>query len=346
MRTLPKSKLIAALVAVVALLAAPAAAQATLAYSTHLFHPHVVVAQDNGKGAKAIGAGTNAKVSPDGKLVAFERGGQGKAPQMRLYDVATGKTKTIFSPWRESYSFAWSPDSTMVAALRGGELGKRTLCVVDVETGKATRIATGYFNGVSFSPDSEEVVFGLAPAEGFPPKTDIVRDPVTGGPTSTLTHDHVSGWPLWGPQGQIVFVKQLNAQQRKYGPKNDLFLMNADGKGVKRLTHTKVGGLVSGLFPTAWSASGKQLLAEFGGQDTSYAVAVNPTTGAETNLSPGNPETGFAGVALSPDGKTALGYLGGFEAGGSAHLKIASVPYKGGKPKVLVRGGFAPSWGG
>lgn len=345
MPTVPKSKLIFALVAVVAMLAAPAAAQATLAYSTHVFHPHVVVAQDNGKGAKAIGAGTNAKVSPNGKLVAFEREGK-KAPEMRLYDVATGKTKTIFSPWRESFTFAWSPDSTMVAALRGGELGKRTLYVVDVETGKATRIATGYFNGVSFSPDSEEVVFGLAATEGFPPRTDIVRDPVTGGPTSTLTHDHVSGWPLWGPQGQIVFVKQLNAKQRQYGPKNDLFLMNADGKGVKRLTHTKVGALVSGLVPTAWSASGNQLLAEFGGQDTSYAVAVNPETGAETNLSPGNPETGFAGVALSADGKTALGYLGGFEGGGGAQLRIASVPSAGGKPKVLVRGGFAPSWGG
>ncbi len=341
----PKLKLSVLLAALVALLAVPAGAQATLAYVTHVFHPHVVVAQNNGKGAKTIGAGTNAKVSPDGKLVAFEREANGKAgPEMKLYDLATGKTRTIFSPWRESYTFAWSPDSTMVAALRGGELGKRTLYVVDVETGKATRIATGYFNGVSFSPDSTEVVFGLTNGD-YPGKTDVVRDPVTGGPTSTLTHDHISGWPLWGPQGQIVFVKQLNAKQRKYGPKNDLFLMNANGKGVKRLTHTKVGQLTVGLFPTAWSASGNQLLAEFGGQDTSYAVAVNPKTGAEKNLSPKNTETGFAGVALTPNGKTVLGYIGGFE-GGSNSLKIASVPYKGGKPKVLVSGGFSPSWGG
>ncbi|MGH2938984.1 MAG: hypothetical protein ACRDPE_12790 [Solirubrobacterales bacterium] len=346
MPNLPKLKLVPALLAVVALLAVPAAAQATLAYTTHVFHPHVVVAQDNGKGAKAVGAGTNPKVSPDGKLVAFEREpSNGKGPEMKLYDVATGKTKTIFSPWRESYTFAWSPDSTMVAALRGGELGTRTLFVVDVETGKATRIATGYFNAVSFSPNSKEVVFGLASGERYPQKTNIVRDPVTGGPTSTLTHDGISGWPLWGPKGQIVFVKQLNAKGRKYGPKSDLFLMNANGKGVTRLTHTTVGDLVSGLFPTAWSASGNQLLAEFGGQDTSYAVAVNPKTGAERNLSPDNTETGFGGVALTPNGKTVLGYIGGYE-GGSNSLKIASVPYKGGKPKVIVNGGFNPSWGG
>jgi Tol biopolymer transport system component len=341
----PKLKLVPALLAIVALLAVPAAAQATLAYTTHVFHPHVVVARNNGKGAKAIGAGTNPKVAPNGKLVAFEREpANGKGPEMKLYDVATGKTKTIFSRWRESYTFAWSPDSTMVAALRGGELGTRTLFVVDVATGKATRIATGYFNAVSFSPDGEEVVFGLA-SEEFGGKINIVRDPVTGGPTSTLTHDGISGWPLWGPKGQIVFVKQLNAKGRKYGPKNDLFLMNANGKAVKRLTHTTVGDLVSGLFPTAWSASGNQLLTEFGGQDTSYAVTVNPKTGKEKNLSPDNTETGFAGVALTPNGKTVLGYIGGFE-GGSTSLKIASVPYKGGKPKVLVNGGFSPSWGG
>jgi Tol biopolymer transport system component len=346
MPNLPKLKLVPALLALVALLAVPAAAQATLAYTTNVFHPHVTVAQDNGKGAKRIGAGTNPKVAPNGKLVAFEReAAGGKDPEMKLYDVTTGKTKTIFSPWRESYTFAWSPDSTMVAALRGGELGTRTLCVIDVETGKATRIAKGYFNAVSFSPDSKEVVFGLAVGERYPQKTDIVRGPVAGGPTSPLTHDGISGWPLWGPKGQIVFVKQLNAKGRKYGPKNDLFLMNENGKAVKRLTHTKVGDLVSGLFPTAWSASGNQLLAEFGGQDTSYAVAVDPKTGKEKNLSPDNTETGFAGVALTPNGKTVLGYIGGYE-GGSNSLKIASVPYKGGKAKVIVNGGFNPSWGG
>jgi Tol biopolymer transport system component len=349
MPTLPKPKLALALLTIAALLAAPAAAQATLAYTTHIFHPHVVVAQDNGKGAKTIGAGTNSRVSPNGELVVFERenAAKGKGPEMKLYDVATGKTRTIFTSWRDSYTVAWSPDSTMVAALTGGELGKRTLYVIDVETGKKTRIASGYFSGVSFSPDDEELVFGIG-GEEFGGKTNVVRAPVTGGPTSQLTHDGISTSPLWGPQGQIVFVKQLNVKNRRYHtPKNDLFLMNADGKAVKRLTHTVVGDLVFGLFPTAWSASGNQLLAEFGGQDTSYAVAVNPKTGKETNLSPGNSETGFQGVALTPDGKTVLGSIGYFDGGGGAdQLKIASIPYKGGKAKVIVKGGFDPSWGG
>jgi Tol biopolymer transport system component len=347
MPNLPKSKLLVALFAVVALLALPAAAQATLAYTVNVFKPRVFVAQDNGKGAKQVGLGLNPHVSPNGKLVIFESPSAKQPPEMKVYDVETGKTTTLFTPWRESYTVAWSPDSAMVAALRGGELGKRTLYVVNVETGKATRIATGFFDGVTFSPDNTEVAFGLAASMDFPSKVDVIRDPVTGGPTSPLTHDGISGYPLWGPQGQIVFVKQLEAKSRQYGPKNDLFLMNSDGKGVKRLTHTKVDQLAEGLFPTAWSASGNQLLTEFGGQDTSYAVTVNPKTGAETNLSPGNSETGITGAALSADGKTVLGSLGGFEGpGANGSLKIVSVPYGGGKLKVLVKGGFNPSWGG
>ena len=305
-----KLKLIALLAAVAALPAVPAAAQATLAYNKNVFDQHVWVAEDNGKNAKEIGSGFAPHVSPDGEYVVYEYLAHHKTPEMKLYSLATGKTKTLFTPWRETFTFAWSSDSSMVAALRGPELGSRALYVIDVETGKATRIATGFFTGVSFSPDSSEVAFGLSPKE-FSAAGDIVRGPVTGGPTSPLTHDHISGYPLWGPQGQIVFVKQLNAKGRKYGPKNDLFLMNENGKAVKRLTHTTVPQLTQGLFPTAWSASGNQLLAEFGGQDTSYAVAVNPKTGAEESLSPGNSETGFVGVALTPDGKTALGYLGG-----------------------------------
>ena len=345
MPNLPKSKLVVALLAVAALLALPAAAQATLAYSKNLFHPHIWVAQDNGKGGKVIGVGRNAHVSPNGKLVIFEREGKNHTPEMRLYNVETKKTTTIFTPWRETYTVAWSPDSTMVAAQRGGELGTRSLYVIDVETGKLRRVATGYFSGVSFSPDNKELAFGLSATEEFPAKSDIFRIPVASGAAHQLTQDHVSGYPLWGPQGQIVFVKQLGAKQRRYGPKNDLYLMNADGKGVKRLTHTEVNPLAQGLFPTAWSASGNQLLTEFGGQDQSYAVTVNPKTGAERNLSPGNAETGFAGVALSPDGKTVLGYLGGF-GGPGAEQKIVTVPYAGGKAKTLVKGGFNPSWGG
>ena len=147
--------------------------------------------------------------------------------------------------------------------------------------------------------------------------------------------------PLWGPSGKIVFVKLLGAKQRKYGPKNELYLMSPSGSQVKRLTHTKVDSLLQGLYPTEWSANGKRLLAEFEGQDTSYAVTVNPRTGAQRPLDKAG-EQGFVGTALSADGKTVLGFTGGFEPG--PNHNVATVPYAGGKLKVLVHNAFEPDW--
>ena len=89
--------------------------------------------------------------------------------------------------------------------------------------------------------------------------------------------------------------------------------------------------------------AGNRLLAEFEGQDTSYAVTVNPKTGAQRALDKRNQgETGFVGTAISRDGTTVLGYTGGFDPG-SAH-NVASFPYGGGKAKVLVRNAFSPDW--
>ncbi|HWH18915.1 MAG TPA: hypothetical protein VN671_00160, partial [Solirubrobacterales bacterium] len=85
-------------------------------------------------------------------------------------------------------------------------------------------------------------------------------------------------------------------------------------------------------------------LTEFGGQDQSFAVAVNMVTGAERSLSPGNSETGFQGAALSADGNTVVGDVG-LGTGGTPHPKVVTKPWNGGKEKVLVKGAYAPSWG-
>jgi hypothetical protein len=156
-----------------------------------------------------------------------------------------------------------------------------------------------------------------------------------------LTSDHRSSSPLWGPKGRIVFVKHLGEKHRQYGPKNDLFLMNPNGKAVERLTNTRVEPLLSGLSPTEWSANGKRLLAEFGGQDTTYAVTVNPRTGAERALTKER-EVGFVGTALSGDGRLVLGSLGGFEPG-PGH-RVVTIPDAGGKPKVLANNASEPDW--
>jgi hypothetical protein len=344
-------KSIAALAVFVGCLLAPASSQATLVFTRNPFSPTVYVANDNGSSARKLGAGSNPRVSPDGQTVVFYRLGKGNQPsELMLAPASGGPAKKLASGWQDPFVFAWSPDSTTIAVLLGPEIGKQRLTTIDLSTGAQHTIARGYFSGVSFSPQgSEQLVYGQSASENFPPRSDIYRiDLLPPGAMSVaaeepqrLTSDHRSSSPLWGPNERIVFVKHLGEKSRKYGPKNDLFLMNPNGRSVKRLTNTKVAPLLSGLSPTEWSANGNRLLAEFGGQDTTYAVTVNPKTGAERALTKER-EVGFVGTALSSDGKFVLGSLGGFEPG-RGH-KVVSIPYAGGKPRVLANNASEADW--
>jgi Tol biopolymer transport system component len=348
MPTMKKLSLVLSALVLVAVLAIPAAAQATLTFVRNPLHPTVFVANDDGSGAKKLVAGENPNVSPDGKIVALLHQGKSK-PEMVLAPADGSAPPTVLAKgWRLPDVFAWSPDSKLVVAVLGPELGKQRLVLIDTVTGAQRTIARGFFNGVSFSPDGGELVYGMAGSEKFPPRSDIYRiEVLPPGAVSVkavvpqrLTKDHNSAYPLWGPQ-KIVFVKTVDAKKRKYGPKNELYLMSPSGKGVKRLTHTKVDPLLQGLVPTDWSASGNRLLAEFEGQDTSYAVKVNPKTGAQKPVAQAG-EQGFVGTALSANGKFILGYTGGFDPG--SNHDVVSIPYTGGKPTVLAKHAFAPDW--
>jgi Tol biopolymer transport system component len=319
----------------------PAAAQATLTYVKNPSKPVVFAAADNGSAAHKVDSGSNPRVSPDGLTIAYRHEGPGHAQELKLALAAGGPSRTVLTGLQDSFYLAFSPDSKTIAALRGPELGKRKLVLIDVATGTQRTVASGYFSDFSFSPDGTEIAYSVAASEKYPLHSDVFKAPVAAGKSVQVTHDGKSQDPLWGPTEKIVFVKQLGAKNRKYGPKNELFLMNPNGSGQKRLTHTKVDPLLQGLFPTESSADGKRLLAEFEGQDTSYAVTVNLQSGAQRPLDKVG-EQGFVGTALSSDGTTVLGFTGGFEPGPDHN--VATVPYGGGKAKTLVENAFEPDW--
>lgn len=349
MPTSLKPKLLLSALVLVALLAFPAVAGATLSYVKNPFNLTVFVANDDGSGARKVETGHNPHVAPNGLSVAYLHEGPKGTQELMLAPVTGGSGTTLMTNLREAFYVTWSPDSRTIAALRGPELGNRKLVLIDVLTGIQSVVAQGFFSGFSFSPDGTEIVYALAQSEKYPPRSDVFRFPVpipgvvnVRAPEPVrLTSDHNSSQPLWGPQ-KIVFVKAVEGKKRQYGGKNELFLMNSQGKGVKRLTHTKVDPLLQGLFPTDWSANGERLLTEFQGQDTSYAVVVNSKTGAQRPVA-GTGEQGFVGTDLSADGKLVLGFNGGFDPGLRNH-KVQTVPYSGGKPKTLVKEAFEPSW--
>ena len=322
-------------------LALPAAASATMAFVKGSASQTVYTANDNGKGVQKVGKGSTPHVSPDGASVAYWREGPAHSTELKVAAVGGGAGETLMTNWQEPFELKWSPDSEFILAERGGELGKRRLVLVTVATGAQKVLASGYFTGFSFDPEGKEVVYAKSNSQNFPPRSNVYKVSAAGGKAVALTSDNLSEYPLWGPTGKIVFVKLLEGSKRKYAPKNELFLMNPNGRGVKRLTQTKVGQLLQGLLPTAWSANGKRLLAQFGGQDTTYAVGVNVQTGAQKPILEAT-EQGLVGAALSQDGRTVYGSTGGFEPG--SKQAVVSVPWNGGKPKVLVKGASSPSW--
>lgn len=362
---MPKSAWIATIAAAAALLALPAVAQATLVFVRKPLNPMVWVAADDGSGQRRLASGASPRVSPDGQTVAYLRTRRGEAYRPELMVVpadGSAPPRRLLVNWSQSWVFDWSADSQTIATVRGPELGSKRLVLIDVATGAQRSVARGYFNGVSFAPSGGslggggQLVYGRSAAERFPPRSDIYRlDLLPAGSQSVafgasallaerprrITSDHRSSSPLWSPDGQIVFVKQLGAKQRRYGPKNELYLMTPGGKRVDRLTHTKVDPLLWGLSPTDWSTDGNRLLAEFGGQDTSYAVRVNPRTGAQQPIGKAG-ERGLVGFSLSSDGKLVLGSTGGFEPG--PDHDVVSVPYTGGRARTLAGNASEPDW--
>jgi Tol biopolymer transport system component len=331
-------RLRALLAAAVASLAAAAPASATIVFEKSPFRPTVWAAADDGSGRVQLADGELPRISPDGQLVAYETPYRGLTrPALRVIPVTGGASRRLLNPvW---YSFAFSPDSRTIAAISGKEVGQKRLVLIDVASGKTRTVAHGQFSGFSFSPDGSTLVFARALKDSYPPRSDLLVVPVAGGLPTTLTKDHRSVDPVWGAPG-IAFVRLRKPTRRGDAWKQDIYLLDPVTKAVRRVTTTKVPFLLSGLDPVSWSADGTRLLAEFGGQDTSYAQTVDPATGTVRRV--GRSSDGIVGYDLSADGTTILATTGGYDPG-DPH-DVVTIPYAGGTPTVLVKSAFSPDW--
>jgi Tol biopolymer transport system component len=331
------------LIAAITALAAPALAHATLVYQKGVNTTSIYVAQDDGSGARKLVSGALPHISPDGQTVAYIANIDGDNPELREIPAAGGLPRVLLKPWRYGV-FAWSPDGRYIAAQSGPLNGKQKLVLIDRTTGTTRTVAPGFFSGASFSPASDQLIYSLVASDRqLFPKSNLEIAPVAGGAPHALTTNGHSLYPLWGSK-QIAYVRYKRPTGRHRhddGPKYNLWLINADGSGDHQLTHDRVPFLLTGLVPTDWSDDGTRLLAQFGGQDTTYAVTVNPSTGKERIV--GRASQGIVGTALSHDGSTVLGYTGGAFEDPKLQNTITA-PYAGGSPKVLVRRSYFGDW--
>jgi hypothetical protein len=306
--------------------------------------PFVWVANSTGGGARRLGPGDQPLMSPSGAYVAAGLNNS-KGAALDLYSISAGSSHGFFNAKAESAQpLAWSPDSRYVAVeLSSTQLKARGdgLAVIDTTTMRATMLVSGAtIAGASFNPAAsggDRLVYGIYNANDPIGPANLYTVGPTGADSTQLTHDNRSLLPVWGAKG-IVYVRETS-RGKQWAPVFQLWLRQ--GSRSIQLTHLKVDKLVSGLAPLSISSDGNRILAEFGGQDTSYAWTVQISPRRVEQVRNGTDQDLQAGQ-ISRDGTRVLISADAFMEPPS-HGMVESVPFGGGKPTRLARGAD-PSW--
>ncbi|MGI8412040.1 MAG: hypothetical protein ACR2QA_06015 [Solirubrobacteraceae bacterium] len=239
---------------------------------------------------------------------------------------------------------AFSPDlrflTVVLASTNPGSDAASGLAVIDVRSGASRILACGSIYGASFAPDGpDRIVYGSAPTTALTARVDLHVVGAHGTGSAQITHDGASLNPVWG-SAAVVFDHQ---RLRTLGaPLYQLWRMAPDlGGGGRPLTHLGVPPLLDGLVPLGFSQDGARLLAEYEGQDTSQAWTVSLATGRARELQVD--AHSVTGGAISRDGRRVLVDVGGFLNAADAG-RVESLPFTGGRARVLVAHGGQPSW--
>jgi hypothetical protein len=313
-----------------------------LAYATDGSHglPKVVIAAANGSDPRTLSAGDVPSVAPNGSAVAF---GPPSGKVGLLVCSAAGKVtgKYFVSDGVEVNPIVWSHDARYIAVgltdvNASTTIGKSGVAIIDTQTGKATTVAHGQAQGLSWSPTTDTVGFGLIKSASVLGSSNLYSWDVASASLDQLTHNNHSLEPVWGKLG----IAYDQSKKRKESPAYQVWLMNASGHSTQ-ITHTKPGPLVQGIVPLAVSANGQRMIAGYEGEDTDLAYTVDLKSHAVHELKVGNQSVTPWGV--SRDGKRLLVDVGGFEGAPSAG-KVESLTFAGGSPTVLAQHGNFPSW--
>jgi hypothetical protein len=313
--------------------------------------PKVWIAAANGSAPKLLGLGQQPLLAPDGQSVAVAlfgtvSGPQESGPAIGIYPSSGAPIADYLSLEAATATpLAWSPDSRYLAVFAQsnatvGIAASSSLDVIDTQTGTVTTIAHGEIYGASFARDgSDRLVFATARSLSSTARTNLYVAEADGAGVHPITSDGRSLFPVWGP----TYIAYDRERPRRLSPEYQIWLATLTNPRVRKLTHVRVNSLAQGLVPLAFSATATRLLAEFVGEDTSEAFAVNAANGRARPLHVGREEVQGAGI--SSDGSTLLLDTGSFEQAPS-HGRIMTVPWAGGPPTVLVAHGAQASWNG
>jgi Tol biopolymer transport system component len=303
--------------------------------------PEVMLATGSGGDPKPLGPATTAVLSPNGDYVAAVRSGSGSAAHgssLVLYSVASRRpARVLRSSSAQLTILAWSPDSAWIAVIDGD-----SLVAVPLLHGKARTIATGTINGASFAPTPpDRLVFARAASLLVGSKVNLYTVSLSGGAPRALTHDGLSQYPLWGPNG-IVYSREESQSSTTY----QLWSIKSDGGHPRQLTDLTLSASFYGLEPIAFSANGQHLLANLVGANTTEAWTIDLSAKQVLARDVGMPDATTIGNAISSDGSTLLLTEGSAELAGNDFegQSVAIVPWSGGLPTVVAAHAAFASW--
>jgi len=203
-----------------------------IAYDTD--DSYIIIMNINGSNSSNIGGGISPRWSPDGSRIAFH-GWRAPYTDIAVINIdGTGLT-WLTSDGNSDYSPSWSPDGKYIVFERMLTLDFEIYYfnvsdnMIDPSNDTLLVASGGVDRHPSWSPDGSHIAF-MSDRSGN--SQIYVLDFASPAVQTIITSTGNNDYPSWSPDGtRIVFVSDRD------DPNGDIYIMNADGTDVKRLTN-------------------------------------------------------------------------------------------------------------